>query len=72
MQIFEPRQVRKEAAVRRHLHVPLSSWILLSAAGSFMLCSAGVPPAKSSAGLQTGLSVRGILPRLKYRETNRN
>jgi hypothetical protein len=29
MQIYEPREVRKEAAVNRHLHVPLSSWILL-------------------------------------------
>ena len=24
MQIYEPRQIRKEAAVNRHLHVPLA------------------------------------------------
>lgn len=37
MQIYEPRQVRKEAAVSRHLHVPLESWILLRSSLSFVI-----------------------------------
>lgn len=37
MQIYEPRQIRKEAAVSRHLHVPLESWILLRSSLSFVI-----------------------------------